>query len=52
MCVEGSVTIHCPDTDCEDVSLQQGETLLVPAVINDVVLTPHPTAKLLEVFVD
>lgn len=52
MCVEGSVTIHCPDTDCEDVSLQQGETLLVPAVINDVVLTPYPTAKLLEVFVD
>ena len=37
MCLEGATTLHV--TDMEPVSLRQGETVLVPAVVNKVEMT-------------
>ncbi len=48
MCVEGACVLH---TDETTTSLQQGETVLIPASIGDVRLEPTtPTAKLLETY--
>lgn len=52
MCVQGEVTIHCQDENVADVSMQQGETVLLPAVLKDIVLTPKQDAQILEVFVE
>ncbi len=48
MCVEGTCVLH---TDETTTSLQQGETVLIPASIGDVRLEPTtPSAKLLETY--
>ena len=47
MCVDGSMKITTKDAD---VSLQKGETVLLPAAIKEVVLTSE-NATILEVFV-
>jgi len=53
MCVEGKATIHCQDEACSDIKIQQGETILIPAALNDITLTPQGgETKVLEVFVD
>ncbi|MCM1035496.1 MAG: class I mannose-6-phosphate isomerase [Paludibacter sp.] len=49
MCVEGQCALH---TEVGDVSLRKGETVLLPAIINDVRLIPSsPEVRLLEVYV-
>ena len=52
MCVQGEVTIHCQDEESADVTIHQGETVLLPAVLKDIVLTPRKEAQILEVFVE
>lgn len=50
MCIEGQCVI---ETDSAPVSLSKGETVLLPAVINDVRLCPQsPEVRLLEVYID
>jgi mannose-6-phosphate isomerase len=49
ICLEGEFTIHW-DQGAEIVT--KGETILLPAIITDVVLEPRPDAKLLEVFIN
>lgn len=54
MCVGGSVEVQALDADEEQlITLCKGEALLLPAVLNDIVLTPaSPEARLLEVYVE
>ena len=50
ICVGGSVML---ETDGEKTELVTGETVLIPAILNDVRLTPADgTAKLLEVYIE
>lgn len=50
MCVEGCIII---ETDSDKTEVAMGETVLIPAVLNDVRLTPeNGKAKLLEVYID
>lgn len=49
ICIEGEFTIHW-DKGAEPV--RKGETVLIPAIITDVVLEPRPEAKVLEVFIN
>ena len=49
MCMQGSVVIETPNGELE--TLRQGETALVPAAIESLLITPSPEAKLLECFV-
>jgi mannose-6-phosphate isomerase len=49
MCPEGKVTITW-DED-KEVSLNSGETVLVPAEIKNLVLTPEVESRLLEVYI-
>lgn len=54
MCVEGSGTIEALDCETEDkkVTIQKGEAVLIPASLNDIVLTPQGDCKLLEIYID
>lgn len=54
MCVSGEADVQALDADEEQlVHLSQGEALLLPAVLNDVVLLPaSPEVRLLEVYVE
>lgn len=50
LCLEGSLLI---ETESEPCTLQKGETVLIPAVLNDVVLRPtSQEVKILEVYMD
>jgi mannose-6-phosphate isomerase len=49
VCVEGEFIIHW-DKGAEIVT--KGETVLLPAMITDVVLEPRPEAKTLEIFIN
>ncbi|HVN58575.1 MAG TPA: type I phosphomannose isomerase catalytic subunit [Bacteroidales bacterium] len=49
ICASGELLIHW-DGGVE--SLKKGETILVPAMLNDIVLEPRPEAEILEVFVN
>ena len=50
MCVEGCIII---ETDSDKTEVAMGETVLIPAVLNDVRLIPeNGKAKLLEVYID
>ena len=49
ICVSGEFIIHW-DNEAEIVT--KGETVLLPAIIKDVVLEPRPEAKILEVFIN
>lgn len=51
VCVEGSVTIvHSGETESQ-VSISQGEALLIPATIDRIDLVPSAASKLLEVYI-
>ncbi len=55
ICVEGAMQLQALDADAENqtVTLQRGEAVLLPAVLNDIVLTPTmPSCRLLEVYMD
>ena len=55
ICVEGSMQLQALDADADNqtVTLQCGEAVLLPAVLNDIVLTPTtPACRLLEVYMD
>jgi mannose-6-phosphate isomerase len=49
ICIEGEFIIHW-EKGAEPV--RKGETVLLPAMITDVVLEPRPESKLLEVFIN
>lgn len=49
ICIDGEFTIHW-DKGAETV--RKGETVLLPAIITDVVLEPRTEAKVLEVFIN
>ena len=49
MCVGGSATIKCDNGETETV--KKGETVLIPAAIENVTLEPDGEAKLLEVYI-
>jgi len=48
VCVEGSALIHYDD---QKESLKKGETILIPAVMDRLVLEPLQTCKVLEIFI-
>ena len=55
ICTEGQLTVRALDCPAElpaEVALRKGEALLVPACLNDILLTPSPEAELLEVYVE
>ncbi|MCW3788462.1 type I phosphomannose isomerase catalytic subunit [Plebeiibacterium sediminum] len=49
MCTEGSATIICENGTKE--SIKKGETILVPASIQSIEITPDNSCKLLEVYI-
>jgi len=49
ICLEGNCDIKTEDE--ESVSLVKGETILIPASLTDLTLTPKQNTKLLEVFI-
>jgi mannose-6-phosphate isomerase len=49
MCIEGDFLIHW-DKGVEAV--KKGETVLIPAMLTDVVLEPKPEARVLEIFIN
>ena len=53
MCVGGACEVTALDCESEDktVSLRLGEAVLIPACLNDIVLTPQPDTKLLEIYI-
>ncbi|HOK51132.1 MAG: type I phosphomannose isomerase catalytic subunit [Bacteroidales bacterium] len=50
MCLEGKFTIETFDSNPVDVTM--GETVLIPAEINNLYLKPQPRSKILEVYID
>lgn len=50
MCLDGKVELFYDEID--SVGLEKGESVLVPASIGHLAYKPHPTAKLLEVYVE
>lgn len=49
MCLEGDFDIHSDEE--EIVNVKQGETVLIPAIIKNVLLEPNKPSKVLEVYV-
>jgi mannose-6-phosphate isomerase len=49
ICTEGGFRIRW---DGKTVNVSKGETILIPAVITNVILEPHPVAETLEVFIN
>ena len=55
MCVEGSCDIQALDCETPEnstVAMRTGEAVLIPACLNDIVITPHGECKLLEIYVE
>lgn len=54
MCTEGKVAIEALDCESEDkrVTLKQGEAVLIPASLNDILIEPQDNCKLLEIYLD
>jgi len=50
MCIEGRLSIHYRKGESEII--EKGETVLLPAEIKNVVLSPDKTARILEVYVE
>lgn len=48
MCVEGSADVS---SEGVTVTLKEGDTVLIPASLDDVLLSPHTSAKILETYV-
>ncbi len=49
MCIEGKITLISPDS--ENVIIEKGETVLVPAEIKNIILVPEKNSSALEVYV-
>ena len=54
MCVEGACDITALDSETDDktVSMRLGEAVLIPASLNDIVITPKGHCKLLEIYME
>lgn len=54
MCVEGQCEVTALDCETEDksVSMRMGEAVLIPATLNDILLTPQGHCKLIEIYVE
>ena len=54
MCVEGECTVKALDCEAESnaVSMRIGEAVLIPAALNDIVITPKGGCKLLEIYLE
>ena len=54
MCIEGSCSITALDAETEDntVTMQTGEAVLIPAMLNDIVITPKDRCQLLEIYLE
>ena len=54
MCVEGQCELTALDCETEDksVSMRMGEAVLIPATLNDILITPQGHCKLIEVYVE
>ena len=54
MCVEGQCEITALDCETEDksVSMRMGEAVLIPATLNDILITPQGHCKLIEIYVE
>ncbi|MBR0065292.1 MAG: class I mannose-6-phosphate isomerase [Paludibacteraceae bacterium] len=54
MCVGGQAEITVRDSEAEDktVSIQTGEAVLLPAVLNDIVIEPQSSCKLIEIYME
>jgi len=50
MCLDGKLELEYDEEDRE--LLEKGETILIPAVIDHLRYIPHPSAKVLEVYID
>ena len=54
VCVEGQCEVTALDCETEDksVSMRMGEAVLIPATLNDILITPQGHCKLIEVYVE
>ena len=55
MCVEGQCTVtalDCEEPENKTASLRLGEAVLIPAVLNDILISPQGHCKLLEIYVE
>lgn len=54
MCVEGQCEVTALDCETEDksVSMRMGEAVLIPATLNDILITPQGHCKLIEIYVE
>ena len=55
LCTEGSLTINTtelPEDAGAMLTLSEGECCLIPAVLNDVTITPESKAELLEIYME
>ncbi len=50
ICLEGSCKIFYDNDSSDNEELKKGETMLIPAVCNDIILNPGEKTKILEVF--
>ncbi|MFW6224760.1 MAG: type I phosphomannose isomerase catalytic subunit [Bacteroidota bacterium] len=50
ICLEGSCKIFYDNDSSDNEELKKGETILIPAVCNDIILNPGEKTKILEVF--
>ena len=51
MCVDGEATIEAAECDEPPLHIRKGESVLVPACLNDIRLTPISPTKFLEIYV-
>ena len=49
MCIEGSFNIRY---DNEEITVEKGETVLIPAIFDQIILAPEKESTLLEVYID
>lgn len=55
LCVEGKAVIETtelPEDAGSTLTLSRGECCLIPAVLNDVTISPDPNVQLLEIYID
>jgi mannose-6-phosphate isomerase len=54
MCTEGACSIKALDaeTDEKEVTMQTGEAVLVPATLNDIVIEPQGSCRLIEIYME
>jgi len=49
MCLSGSITVS--GKDFEKVNVKEGETILIPAIFDEITLTPKGKSKILEIYI-